>query len=174
MFIQWPPTYFPLEPRGEGPRPRSLGRFGIAGIRTRTGSDVCSVVINCATPAPQLLTNYIHPLSLSGGPRGIRHIHQIRSLTIFTGAGVAQLVTTLQKSLPVRVRFPAIPKRPWLRGRGPSPRARWFQWKICRGPLDEQKIPRGGARVVQLGLPFPNLYRCNKVLVNQKKKKKKC
>ena len=87
-----------------------------------------------------------------------------------TGAGVAQLVTTLQTSLPVRVRIPAIPKRPWLRGRGPSPRARWFQWKICRGPLDEQKIPRGGARAVQPGMPFPNLYRCNKVLVNQKKK----
>jgi hypothetical protein len=34
------------------------------------------------------------------------------------GAGVAQLVTTLQTSLPVRVRIPAIPKRPWLRGRG--------------------------------------------------------
>ena len=58
------------------------------------------------------------------------------------GAGVAQLVTTLQTSLPVRVRIPAIPKRPWLRGRGPSPRARWFQWKICRGPLDEQNIPQ--------------------------------
>ena len=85
------------------------------------------------------------------------------------GEGVAQLVTTLQTSLPVRVRIPAIPKRPWLRGRGPSPRARWFQWKICRGPLDEQKIPRGGARAVQPGMPFPNLYRCNKVLVNQKK-----
>ena len=54
LFIQWPPTYFPLEPSralGEGPRPRSQGRFGIAGIRTRTGSDVCSVVANCATPA---------------------------------------------------------------------------------------------------------------------------
>jgi len=38
-----------------------------------------------------------------------------------------------------------------------------------RGPLDEQKIPRGGARVVQSGMPFPNLYRCNKVLVYQKK-----
>ena len=38
--------------RGKGPRPRSQGRFGIAGIRTRTGSDVCSVVTNCATPAP--------------------------------------------------------------------------------------------------------------------------
>ena len=37
--------------RGEGPRPRSQGRFGIAGIRTRTGSDVCSDVANCATPA---------------------------------------------------------------------------------------------------------------------------
>ena len=45
-----------------------------------------------------------------------------------------------------------------------------LQWKICRGPLDEQKIPRGGARVVQPGMPFPNLCRCNKVLVNQKKK----
>ena len=37
---------------GEGPRPRSQGRFGIAGFRTRTGSDVCSVVTNCATLAP--------------------------------------------------------------------------------------------------------------------------
>ena len=37
---------------GGGPRPRSQGRFGIAGIRTQTGSDVCSVVTNCATPAP--------------------------------------------------------------------------------------------------------------------------
>ena len=59
-------------------------------------------------------------------------------------------------------------------GRGPAPRARWFQWKICRGPLDEQKIPRGGARAVQPGMPFPNLYRCNKVLVNQKKLVKHC
>jgi len=75
-----------------------------------------------------------------------------------------------QTSLPVRVRIPAIPKRPWLRGRGPSPRARWFQWKICRGSLDEQNIPRGGARAVQPGMPFPNLYLCNKVLVNQKNK----
>ena len=41
--------------RGEGPRPRSQGRFGIAGIRTRTGSDVCSVVTNCATPAGRLI-----------------------------------------------------------------------------------------------------------------------
>jgi hypothetical protein len=38
------------------------------------------------------------------------------------------------------------------------------------GPLDEQTIPRGGARVVKPGMPFPNLNRCNKVLVNQKKK----
>ena len=38
-----------------------------------------------------------------------------------------------------------------------------------RGPLDEQKIPRGGARVVQSGMQFPNSYRCNKVLVYQKK-----
>jgi hypothetical protein len=45
---------------------------------------------------------------------------------------------------------------------------RWFQWKICRGPLDEQKIPRGGTRAVQPGMPFPNFYQCNKVLVNQK------
>jgi hypothetical protein len=35
----------------------------------------------------------------------------------------------------------------------------------------EQKIPRGGARVVQPGMPFPNLYWCKKVLVNQKKNK---
>jgi hypothetical protein len=83
-------------------------------------------------------------------------------------AGVAQLVTTLQTSQPVRVRIPAIPKRPWLRGRGPSPRVPWFQWKICRGPLDEQKIPRGCTRAVQPGTPFPNLYRCNKVLVYKK------
>jgi hypothetical protein len=39
---------------GEGPRPRSQGRFGIAGIRTQTGSDVCSVVANCTTPAPTI------------------------------------------------------------------------------------------------------------------------
>ena len=84
--------------------------------------------------------------------------------------GVAQLVTSMQTPPTVRVRITAIPKRPWLRGRGPAPRARWFQWKICRGPLDEQKIPRGGARAVQPGMPFPNLYRCNKVLVYQKKK----
>ena len=37
---------------GAGPRPRSQGRFEIAGIRTRTGSGVCSDVTNCATPAP--------------------------------------------------------------------------------------------------------------------------
>ena len=57
----------------------------------------------------------------------------------FDGAGVAQLVTTLQTSLQVRVRIPAIPKQPWLRGRGPraAVRARWFQWKIGWGPLDE-------------------------------------
>ena len=76
---------------------------------------------------------------------------------------------THQTPLPVRVRIPAIPKRPWLRGRGPSPCARWFQWKICWGPLDEQKIPQGGARVVQPGMQLPNLYRCNKVLVYQNK-----
>jgi hypothetical protein len=97
----------------------------------------------------------------------------INVLNSFQGAGVAQLVTTLQTSLPVRVRIPAIPKRPWLRSRGPAPCTRWFQWKICRGPLDEQRIPRGCARAVQPGtwMPFPNLYRCNKVLVNQIKNK---
>jgi hypothetical protein len=30
-----------------------------------------------------------------------------------------------------------------------------------------KKIPRGGVRVVQPGMQFPNLYQCNKVLVNQ-------
>ena len=110
---------------------------------------------------------------IAGRERADGIAHEARALPAGkqggAGAGVAQLVTTLQTSLPVRVRIPAIPKRPWLRGRGPSPRVRWFQWKICRGPLDEQKIPRGGARAVQPGMPFPNLYRCNKVLVNQKK-----
>ena len=42
-------------------------------------------------------------------------------------------------------------------------------------PLDEQKIPRGSACAVQPGMPFPNLYQCNKVLVTvyQKQNTKK-
>ena len=65
---------------------------------------------------------------------------------------------------------PGDPEAALASGSRPLPLARWFQWKICRGPLDEQKIPRGGARAVQPGMPFPNLYWCNKVLVNQNKK----
>ena len=30
----------------------------------------------------------------------------------------------------------------------------------------ESDISRGGARVMQPGMLFPNLYRCNKMLVN--------
>jgi len=65
LFIQWPPTIVHIfhwnhRARGAGPRPRSQGRFGIAGIRTRTGSDVCSVVTNCATPAPHSHDTLLH------------------------------------------------------------------------------------------------------------------
>ena len=40
-----------------------------------------------------------------------------------------------------------------------------------RRPLEEQTFPedRGGIRAVQPGMPFPNVYRWNKVLVYQNK-----
>ena len=78
LFIQQcPPTMIfrkALENRasGVGPRPRSQGRFKIAGDRTWTGSGICSDVTTCATPALHISCNW-RPLECSVTEPGSAH-----------------------------------------------------------------------------------------------------
>ena len=82
--------------RGEGPRPRSQGRFGIAGIRTRTGSGVCSVVTNCATPARTLLLFSLSPLQyISSSPSEIPYARQHTSRNEWATRGAKSMVFKL-------------------------------------------------------------------------------
>ena len=92
---------------GEGPRPRSQGRFGIAGIRTRTGSDVCTVVTNCATPAPS--DDYISDDFVSGRSDPLVAI-SVMAISVMTISVMAISVMTIS----VMTSSPAAPIR-WRR-----------------------------------------------------------